>query len=164
MPYKKGKVQEYKNKTKKPMDKKKKPVKKKASKKVKTSGKKRKASDSGKPAKKAKPSINSWIDDAAEESGDEGGGDDDDEDDDEEGENDYIKDDFVVDDDVGLGHGHPSGRFDQRAPCRFFHWQRGDSRWTAAGQEPLFLEYGSLPFLDLRTVRPLLHAGDHIAR
>lgn len=30
MPYKKGKVQEYKNKTKKPMDKKKKPVKKKA--------------------------------------------------------------------------------------------------------------------------------------
>ena len=60
--------------------------------------KKRKAGDSGKPSKKAKASLNAWIDDAAEESGEEGG-DDDDEEDDDEGENDYIKDDFVVDDD-----------------------------------------------------------------
>jgi len=59
---------------------------------------KRKASDLEKPSKKAKPSQNSWIDDAAEESGEEGGDDDEDDDDDED-ENDYVKDGFVVDDD-----------------------------------------------------------------
>ena len=67
-------------------------------KKKKAKTKKRKAGDSGKPSKKAKSSLNAWIDDAAEESGEEGG-DEDDEEEDEEGENDYIKDDFVVDDD-----------------------------------------------------------------
>jgi transcription elongation factor SPT6 len=67
-------------------------------KKVKSKSKKRKAGDSGKPSKKAKSSQISWIDDAAEESGEEGD-DDDEEDEDDEGENDYVKDDFVVDDD-----------------------------------------------------------------
>ncbi|KAL3925612.1 MAG: hypothetical protein SGILL_000286 [Bacillariaceae sp.] len=65
-----------------------------------SSGNKRKASDSGKPAKKAKTSKNSLIDDAAEESGEEGGDDDDDDDDEDDGENDYVKDGFVVDDSV----------------------------------------------------------------
>lgn len=64
--------------------------------------KKRKATGSSKPAsKKSKSSsLNALIDDAAEESGEEGGNNnDDEEDDDEEGDNDYVKDGFVVDDD-----------------------------------------------------------------
>ena len=64
--------------------------------------KKRKATGSSKPAsKKSKSSsLNALIDDAAEESGEEGGNNnDDEEDDDDEGDNDYVKDGFVVDDD-----------------------------------------------------------------
>mmetsp|Transcript_3991 Transcript_3991/g.10444 ORF Transcript_3991/g.10444 Transcript_3991/m.10444 type:complete len:1955 (-) Transcript_3991:295-6159(-) len=67
-------------------------------KKQKSKSKKRKAGNSDRSSKKVKSLQNAWIDDAAEESGDEGG-DDDDDDDDDDGENDYIKDDFVVDDD-----------------------------------------------------------------
>ena len=66
--------------------------------KQKSKPKKRKAGDSDKQSKRVKSSQNAWIDDAAEESGEEGG-DDDDDDEDDDVENDYIKDDFVVDDD-----------------------------------------------------------------